>query len=415
MTQPRILAFVMAGGEGTRLRPFTTDLPKPALPFGGGHRIIDFVLSNLHHSRIHHVYVLLQYRPQVLLEHIGRHWAAHPGGPGGFVAPVLPDSGPAGSAFRGTADAVRQCLGLVERHAPDLIAVFAADHVYRMDIRQMARFHLEHDAEASVAAVPVPVEEASGFGIVGADHDQRIRTFEEKPLKATPMPGNPRLAYASMGNYLFHPVVLARALHEAARRGEHDFGRHVLPRLIHDRRVYAYDFSGNIVPGVAPHEESGYWRDVGHVEAYVAAHRDLLGPTPRFRLDNVEWPILCGDQDRSGPRQQNSILGPQAVTAGAVVRNSVLQRGAVIEPGAWVENCIVMNGATVRRGARLRGTLVGPQSLISPRTRIGYNRDADRRRFDMTPSGTVIVPPGTGCAGARSPLLASPASQRAAP
>lgn len=396
MPQPKILAFVMAGGDGNRLRPFTADLPKPALRFGGSHRIIDFVLSNLHHSQIHRVYVLLQYRPWVLLEHLAHHWAARPRPPGGFVVPILPGGWREDSAtFRGTADAVYQCLDLVERHAPDLVAVFAADHVYRMDIRQMARFHLERDAEASVAVVRVPLASASDFGIVRTDAGGRICDFQEKPRRAAPMPGDPRFAYASMGNYLFSPAVLRQALRAAAARGDTDFGQHVLPRLVHARRVHAYDLAHNRVPGTASHEEPGYWRDVGSIESYVAAHLDMLGPAPRFRLDNPRWPILCGSagRDAARGRAHESILGPQSVVVGATVRNSVLQRGVVLKPGAQVEDCIVMEGVMVRHGARLRGALVGARSVIGPGAQIGYDRDVDRERFAVTPAGTVLIPP----------------------
>jgi glucose-1-phosphate adenylyltransferase len=396
VAQPNILAFVMAGGAGNRLRPLTAELPKPALRFGGSHRIVDFVLSNLHHSQVQKVYVLVQYRPRVLLEHIAFNWAMLPRQPGGFVAPVLPSARRGSAAtFRGTADAVYQCLDLVERHAPDLVAVFAADHVCRMDVRQMVDFHRERGADATVAAVPVPVASASDFGILCADGGQRIRDFQEKPRHATPMPGNPQFAYASMGNYLFHPAVLEQALRAAAERGETDFGQHVLPRLIHERKVYAYDFARNRVPATSPHEEPAYWRDVGSIESYVAAHLDMLGPAPRFRLDNSQWPILCGGAERSFPDSQthDSILGPDSVVTGATVRNSVLQRGVVLEPGVRIEDCIIMDEATIRRGARLRSALVGSRSVIGPGARIGYHRDYDGKRFTVTSAGTIVIPP----------------------
>ena len=396
VAQPKILAFVMAGGEGNRLRPLTAELPKPALRFGGSHRIVDFVLSNLHHSQLQQVYVLAQYRPRVLLEHIAFNWAVLPRQPGGFVAPVLPGARRGHAAtFRGTADAVYQCLNLVERHAPDLVAVFAADHVYRMDIRQMVDFHRERGADATVAAVPVPVASASDFGILCADGGQRILDFQEKPRHATPMPGNPRFAYASMGNYLFHPAVLGEALRAAAERGETDFGQHVLPRLIHERKVYAYDFARNRVPGTAPHGEPAYWRDVGSIESYVTAHLDLLGAAPRFRLDNPQWPILCGGAECSCADSQthDSIVGPDSVVTGATVRNSVLQRGVILEPGVRVEDCIVMDEAMIRRGARLRSALVGSRNVIGPGARIGYHRDFDGKRFTVTPAGTIVIPP----------------------
>ena len=194
--------------------------------------------------------------------------------------------------YRGTADAVYQNLRLIDRHRPDLVAVFAADHVYRMDVRQMADFHQRRDADVTVSALPVPVKKASSFGVIGADADGRVEEFEEKPERPSPIPLKPDHAYASMGNYLFKPDVLIAGLRQANEQGEHDFGRHLLPRLARTHRTYAYDFATNRVPGVQPYEERAYWRDVGTVEAYQDAQQDAAGPTPRFQLENPDWPIL---------------------------------------------------------------------------------------------------------------------------
>ncbi len=298
MVSPRVVAFVMAGGEGRRLRPLTAHCPKPALPVGGAYRLIDFALSNLYNSKVRSIYVLAQYCPEPLLRHIAHAWTPHRAETGDFVQPLLPTSHDARSTYSGTADSVWRNLHLVDRLQPDIVAVFAADHIYRMDVRQMIEFHCEHDADATVAATPVPVERASRFGIVSADERGRIYGFDEKPQAARSMRGDPDHAYASMGNYLFHPGVLRRALAEASERGEYDFGRHVLPRLINGRsRLYAYNFSGNYVPGVQPHEERGYWRDVGTVDAYVAAQHDVTGPRPRFELRNAAWPIRPFESD----------------------------------------------------------------------------------------------------------------------
>ena len=285
-----ILSLVLAGGQGTRLLPLTEEQAKPALPFAGGHRIIDFVLSNLFNSGVSPIYVLAQYKPDSLIEHLNRSWGLSSPRRKRVLKVVLSrGSGPQG--FRGTADAVYQNLELIERHRPDLVAVFAADHVYRMDVRQMADFHARHDADVTVSAVPVPVGKASSFGIIGVDEDGRIREFREKPHIAEPIPGKPGFAYASMGNYLFSPGVLVEALSRARQEGGHDFGMHVLPELARSRRAYAYDFATNRVPGVQPCEECAYWRDVGTLDAYHEAQRDVLGPAPRFRLSNPQWPI----------------------------------------------------------------------------------------------------------------------------
>ena len=287
----KILAMVLAGGNGTRLHPLTAEHAKPALPFAHGYRIVDFVLSNLVNSDISPICVLAQYKPRSLITHIRTAWAPWSGGAQPAITIALPQTYSEGGSFKGTADAVYQSLHLIEREQPDLVAVFAADHVYRMDVRQMASFHQERGAEVSIAAVPVPIEQASAFGIMATGSAGELRDFQEKPERPAPMATDPGRAYASMGNYLFNPRVLLELLDQANRRGDTDFGRHILPRLPHGRRVFAYDFASNLVPGVRPYEERGYWRDIGTVDAYQAAQRDVLGPLPRFNLVNPEWPI----------------------------------------------------------------------------------------------------------------------------
>jgi glucose-1-phosphate adenylyltransferase len=284
-----IIALVLAGGEGARLLPLTAEHAKPALPFVNGCRIVDFVLSNLANSEISPIYVLAQYKPQSLLRHIETTWNKSSRGGNCSVNVVLPRTG--AERFLGTADAVYRNLDLIERHRPDLVAVFASDHVYRMDVRQMVDFHLARGADVSVAAVPVPIEKAYSFGIIVSDHDHRIRDFQEKPDRPVPLPADPDRAYASMGNYLFNARLLVDVLCRANRRGETDFGRHILPHASRSHRAFAYDFTGNHVPGVRSHEERAYWRDVGTLEAYTGARRDALGPQPRFHLENSQWPI----------------------------------------------------------------------------------------------------------------------------
>lgn len=288
------VALVMAGGEGTRLYPLTAEHAKPALPFAHGYRIVDFVLSNLVNSGISTIYVLAQYKPESLVRHIESAWAPWFDGGHGMIKTLLPHSNRL--PFKGTADAVYQCLDVLQAHAPDLVAVFAADHVYRMDVRQMAAFHRAKRADATVAAVAVPVERSTSFGIISTAPDGRVSDFREKPRNPVPLPGDPRRAYASMGNYLFDPCMLHEALREASQRGETDFGRDVLPRLCRSARVFAYDFSDNRVPGVQAHEERSYWRDVGTLVALAAAQQDAMGQRPRFNLWNRRWPIR-GEQD----------------------------------------------------------------------------------------------------------------------
>ena len=286
-----IVAMVLAGGEGTRLHPLTAEHAKPAVPFASGYRLVDFVLSNLVNSRISTIYVLAQYKPESLIKHVANAWAPWFADGDGTIKVLLPRSNTLGGQFKGTADAVYQYLDLVQAHAPDLVAVFAADHVYRMDVRQMVAFHRERRADVTVSAVGVPLRQASSFGVVAAASDGRISQFHEKPRQAVPMPGDPARAYASMGNYLFDPDVLERALREGRRAGDTDFGRDILPRLCATQGVYAYDFADNRVPGMQDHEERGYWRDVGTLAALAAAQQDAMGSQPRFNLWNRRWPI----------------------------------------------------------------------------------------------------------------------------
>jgi len=287
-----LLALVLAGGEGTRLHPLTEQHAKPALPFAEGRRIVDFVLSNLVNSAIGRICVLAQYKPESLLDHIESAWRSRFAAQAVSIEVVLPPpAAPGAPQYKGTADAVYRNLHLIRRHAPDLVAVFAADHVYRMDVRQMARFHLQRRAEVTIAAVRVPLDIASSLGILDMDGDERVLGFAEKPQRPAPIPADPSRAYASMGNYLFEPRTLVDVLEQAALRGGTDFGRDLLPELSCSHRVFAYDFSGNRIPGVRKSEEPGYWRDVGTLESLMAARNDVIGPHPRFNLQNRRWPI----------------------------------------------------------------------------------------------------------------------------
>jgi glucose-1-phosphate adenylyltransferase len=293
MGPTKVLALILAGGNGARLHPLTAEHAKPALPFAAGYRIVDFVLSNLVNSGISSIYVLAQYKPRSLVEHISAVWAPWRDGER-FIEVLLPETNGEAGSFKGTADAVYQNLHLIERHRPDLVAVFAADHIYRMDVRQMVSFHQHNAAEVSIAAVPVPLEEGTEFGIIVTAQNGRVEEFQEKPERPVPIPDDPNRAYASMGNYLFNPRVLVALLEEASRRGDTDFGSHIMPRLPGRCGAFAYDFANNKIPGIRPHEERGYWRDVGTLDAYLAAQRDVLDPMPRFNLENPQWPIRGG-------------------------------------------------------------------------------------------------------------------------
>jgi glucose-1-phosphate adenylyltransferase len=367
--------------------------------FGSRYRIADFVLSNLINSHIHSIYLLVQYKSQPLIEHIRKSWALSPMLPQQFVTVVPPQMRQGREWFQGTSDAVYQNLNLIELHKPDLVAVFGADHIYRMDLRQMVDFHQERSAEITISALPVPLDQASGFGVIASAPDGRVLEFQEKPAEANPMPSDPTQAYASMGNYLFDIETLVEALVDAKRLGESDFGGHVLPRLLRTHRLYAYNFAENRVPGIKPYEETPYWRDVGTLEAYFDAHQDVLGIEPRFDAFNPEWPIYSSNYQ--GPVAkivrgdiENSILAGGTVINGARVRNSVLRREVVLEPGAEVEDCIIMDYVVVKRGARLRRTIVDRYNVIHPGAVIGHCREDDEAHYHVTDTGLVVVPEG---------------------
>ena len=322
----KTVALVLAGGEGTRLYPLTAEHAKPALPFANGYRICDFVLSNLVNSGISTIYVLAQYKPESLVTHIQTAWAPWLAGSEGLIKVLLPRSNTLGGRFKGTADAVYQYLDVVQAHSADMVAVFAADHIYRMDVRQMTDFHAANAADVTVAAVGVPVEQARGFGVLKTDADGRVLEFREKPRQPAPIPGDPRHAYASMGNYLFNPQVLQRLLEQACERGEVDFGRDLLPRICKSERVFAYDFAHNRVPGVQEFEEQAYWRDVGTLSALAAAQQDAMGSRPRFNLWNARWPIRGEYEAETLARQpeeaEAEVTAPAPWRAGRTDRHS---------------------------------------------------------------------------------------------
>jgi glucose-1-phosphate adenylyltransferase len=400
MSRDRVLAMILAGGKGTRLEPLTRERSKPAVPFGGRHRIIDFVLSNFVNSGILSLYVLVQYKSQSLIEHIRTAWRATGLMPDHFVAVVPPQMRLGEMWYRGSADAVLQNLNLVDDFEPDLVAVFGADHIYRMDIAQMVRFHREHEADVTVAARPVPVAEASEFGVLAVDAAGRVVDFVEKPTAPRAMPGDPKHAYASMGNYLFSRRVLVDALREDARRPtDHDFGKSIIPALFPARRVFAYNFQTNAVPGIKPYEEPGYWRDVGTLDAYWRAHMDLLGETPAFDLDNRRWAILAGRYPGPparivGGEFENAHVCEGSLVRRATIRNSILGRGVWVNEAAVVEDSIVMDFTAVGKGAHIRRAIVDRYNIIPAGAQLGLDPAADRERHHVDASGLVVVPRG---------------------
>jgi glucose-1-phosphate adenylyltransferase len=392
--------MIMAGGKGERLQPLTRDRSKPAVPFGGRHRIVDFVLSNFINSGLLSLYVLVQYKSQSLIEHLRLAWRTTGLLTDAFVTVVPPQMRFGTAWYRGTADAVLQNLNLIDDFGPDVIAIFGADHIYRMDINQMLDFHLDRGADVTVAARQVPIGGASDFGVIGVDKIGRVVRFDEKPKQPTPLPDDPGRALVSMGNYLFKRQPLVEALLADARRStDHDFGRSIIPEMVESGRVYAYDFHTNDVPGVKPYEEQGYWRDVGTIEAYWESHMDLLGEAPRFDLDNNHWPIRSGTHHGPparfiGSDIDNGQVGEGSLIKRAIVRNSILGRSVWVNEGAVIEDSIVMDHTTVGKGARLRRAIVDRYNIIPTDTEIGYDAEEDRRRYPVDRAGIVVVPRG---------------------
>lgn len=397
--------MVMAGGKGERLWPLTRVRSKPAVPFGGKYRLIDIVLSNLVNSEIYSIFVLTQYKAQSLIDHLAAGWHVMDATGRQFISPVPAQMRTGDVWYRGTADAIWQNLNLITQFRPDLVAVFGADHVYRMDVNQMIDFHLQTKADVTISAIPVPVVEASRYGIIVTERGGRVVGFEEKPAMAEAMPGRPGFALASMGNYIFRREALVSAVSEdAAREGQHDFGRTILPEQYKKLRVYAYDFATNEVPGVSPEEERGYWRDVGTLQSYYDANMDLTTRHPKFNLYNRAWPIRTASitepparfvSEGEGPTglALDSIVAAGSVVHGAVVRRSVIGRSVSIEPGALVEDAIVLDDARIGRGSRIRRAIIDKNVHIEPGVVIGENPSQDAKRYFVDPeSGLVVIP-----------------------
>ena len=397
--QPKVLAFVLAGGKGERLFPLTAFRSKPSVPFGGTYRIVDFVLSNLLNSHIYSIYLLVQYKSQSLIEHVRRNWVLSPVIKDHFVAVVPPQMRMGPEWFQGTADAVFQNMNLIREHHPGLVVVFGADHIYRMDIRQMIDFHLSKDAYVTVAARPVPLDQASSFGVIMTDRDKRIVGFQEKPKNPTPMADDPNRVYVSMGNYVFNRDVLLDSLAKAQRKNQHDFGAHVIPDLVETGKVFAYDFATNVIAGTKPYEEKGYWRDVGNIAAFFEAHMDMLRDLPLFDLHNRSWPIHPSSHEHPatkilGGDIRCSLIAEGDIIHNAKIHNSVIRSDVVIEDDVSVEDSLIMDHSVLRQGCRLKRVIVDKHNVVKAGEEIGFNPNADRLSCHIDVSGIAILPRG---------------------
>jgi glucose-1-phosphate adenylyltransferase len=397
MSQPKILAMIMAGGRGERLFPLTFERSKPSVPFGGRYRIVDFVLSNLINSQIYSIYLLVQYKSQSLIEYVRENWGLSALLTDHFVTVVPPQMRYGKDWFQGTANAVFQNLNLIRQHKPDIVIVFGADHIYRMDIRQMINFHRECNADVTVAAMPVPIEQASSFGIIDTESGGRIKAFIEKPKVPPPMPDDTSRAYCSMGNYVFNTEALVKGLIQAERNKENDFGKHVIPNLLEEGAgLFAYDFATSTIPGVHSYEERGYWRDVGTIKAFWEAHQDMLGDNPVFDIHNERWPIRASKNDLPaskimGGEITNSIIAEGALIKRAKIINSVIRRGVVVEDGVEIRDSIIMDRVVLKKGCRLKRAIIDSYNVIEEGVSIGHDSKELYFRATLDPSGISVV------------------------
>ena len=401
----KVLAMIMAGGKGERLMPLTEQRSKPSVPFAGTYRIVDFVLSNFVNSGILAMYVLVQYRSQSLIEHLRRAWRF--GGPTRqtFITVVPPQMKGRGKWYEGTADAVYQNINLIHDFAPGLVAVFGADHIYRMDIRQMIQFHLDHHADVTVAALPVPLQAAKGFGIMAINKEQQILEFEEKPSHPKPMPTDPNMALSSMGNYIFNAETLVQILEQdASQAGTHDFGRDIIPSLIKSHNVLAYNFMDNIVPGIHPYEEWGYWRDVGKLEAYWQANMDVLGATPVFDLRNVKWPIITDASVEPvaslvGSYLDDAMIGQGSLVMDSTIKRSIIGRNVRVGEGCTIEESVILDGTIIGNHCHLRRCIIDRFNVIASGTQLDASKGRDSKRSVPGRLGLTILPRGKSFGG----------------
>lgn len=406
-----VLVMVLAGGEGRRLRPLTLDRAKPAVPFGGRYRIIDFVLSNFVNSGFYKIKVLTQYKSDSLNNHIHRGWHLASAVLDHYIETVPAQQRTGPQWYLGSADAIYQNLNLILDEDPRQVCVFGGDHIYKMDVRQMLDFHKRRGADLTVAAIPVPIEQGHEFGIIEVDTEGRLVSFTEKPANPKPMPGNPEMCLASMGNYIFDRRALVAAIERDAKdsNSAHDFGRNIVTHMVNrdHSKVYVYDFSTNIVPGQTDREHS-YWRDVGSIDSYWSASMDLVSIDPVFNLYNQRWPIRTHylhyppakfvhddpDNNRVGAAI-NSIVAEGCIVSGGMIRRSVLFPRVRVNSYSSIDDSIIFEEVVIGRRAQIRKAIVDKGVEIPPETIIGYDAEADRARFDISPGGVVVVAKGT--------------------
>jgi glucose-1-phosphate adenylyltransferase len=403
VTQPHVLGIVLAGGAGKRLSPLTADRAKPAVPFGGLYRLIDFALSNLVNANCLRVCVLTQYKSHSLDRHVTTTWRMS-ALLGNYVTPVPAQQRLGPHWFTGSADAIHQSLNLINDERPDLVLVVGADHVYRMDPQQIIDQHVASGAGVTVAAIPVRRQEATDFGVIGVGEDGRtVDAFLEKPADPPARPGSPDEALASMGNYLFSTDVLVDALRKDAAEpsSRHDIGGNLIPMLVREGCAQVYDFTVNKVPGASP-QDAAYWRDVGTLDSYFDAHMDLCAATPKFNLYNDRWPILThvpsqppakfvhDSGDRVG-RALDSMVSNGVIVSGGLVRESVLSPGVRVNSWATVERSVILDNTVIGRHALIRNAIIDKNVVVPERARVGVDKEHDRARGFVVSAGGITV------------------------
>lgn len=402
-----VLSMILAGGEGTRLAPLSAVRAKPAVPFGGNFRIIDFVLNNFVNSDLLQIFVLTQFKSHSLMKHLSRTWRVS-GLTNRFIDPIPAQMQTGKHWYQGTADAIYQNIQLIRSHEPELVAIFGGDHIYKMDVRQMLDFHRDSGGLMTVAAIPMPLSQAHEFGIIEVDEQGRMVGFQEKPQHdAKTIPGRPDMCLASMGNYIFDASTLVNILEEDAcqSRSYHDFGHDIIPQLFARGDVYVYDFSQNIIRG-EPEHCIGYWRDVGTIDSYYAANMDLIQVNPVFNLYNRHWPLRCyhpavppakfvhHESHRTG-QAVSSMVAAGSILSGGTAYQSILGYNVHLHSYAFVDQCVLMGNNNIGEGCRLHRVIIDKDAVVAPGTVIGEDPEQDRRRFYVSPEGIVVIPKGS--------------------